>query len=60
MYLATFNNQGRYLYQIRQSVKSTREDFDSHLVFDLGDNPGDHFEIFNDHIILFLLSSQML
>ena len=53
MYLATVNNRGVLHYQIRSSVKVAGKRFSQELVFDLGNNPADHFEVFNENIILF-------
>lgn len=53
MYLATLQEQGKTRYQIRQSVPAGAQKFVTELVFDLGKEPHDFFEIFNDHIVLF-------
>jgi len=53
MYLATLQENNLIRYQIRQSVAAGAQKFIPKLVFDLGNDPRDYFEIFNDHIVLF-------
>ncbi|WP_457576989.1 J domain-containing protein [Desulfomarina sp.] len=52
MYLAT-----RHLpstrYQLRHSVEVDEDKFQSVPVYDLGENPADHFEIYEEQVVLF-------
>jgi len=53
MYLATLQERGSTHYEIRRSIPVDGNQFGTETVFDLGTNPWDHFELFDDHIVLF-------
>lgn len=58
MYLATLRRGGSPHFQLRQSQQCENGFYRHRLVFDLGFWPMDHFEVFDDHVILF--SSKLL
>lgn len=53
MYLAKLQNRANTTYQIRQSYKGSNNLFRYKILFDLGKDPSQFFEIFEHHIVLF-------
>lgn len=53
MYLANLTTSTGPRYQLRQSYQTGENTFDYRVVFDLGDNPRQFMELFNDHLVLF-------
>ncbi len=53
MYLAKEQKSGSLIYQLRHSLKNVKGQFTSSLVYDLGSDPTAHFEVFEEHIIIF-------
>ncbi len=53
MYLATTEALGRRNYQLRRSVEIEPGSYRSETVFDLGPAPQNHFELYEEHIVLF-------
>lgn len=58
MYLAKLETDNEYSFQIRKSIPYNIDQFTYKKVIDLGSDPTDHFEIFEDYVILF--DSQLL
>ena len=52
MYLAT-NHIPSTSYQLRHSIGTEKDGFRSVLVYDLGDSPADHFDIYEEQTVLF-------
>lgn len=53
MYLAYRKEKNGLLYDIRQSYLTEKNSFDSRVIFILGPDPRNHFEIYDDHIVIF-------
>lgn len=53
MYLAKTRDGDSFSYELRSSYKSRENQFTYKIIYDLGPEPENHFEIFEDHIILF-------
>lgn len=53
MYLATTESFGVKSFQLRRSVEHEPGRYRQEEVFDLGADPGDHFELYEEHIVLF-------
>lgn len=53
MYLAKLQMGSTTLYQIRQSYQTGEETFHYRSIYDLGEDPGQFIEHFDDHIVLF-------
>lgn len=53
MYLAKLTSSQETCYEIRVSFRRGDNTFGHRLVFDLGEKPEEHFEIYEDYIVLF-------